>query len=560
MRRSLCILFLLLWPASAVRADEPDMAFQRSLDLLEVDMKLRILGRLRERELYIPPERVRRYADEKRELAAELNMDAGTDLRGIEGWATAAATVRKAEKESMLLVAEAWGKKILKAAASDKKDNPGYLNAVREWEQQRLKWRSDKTCTASAVAASVEELARRCRQDHLGTRWQESACRIYRGAIKDRNRLVNRVVELDRLRLANEASLATLKLVQEKLDLVEKLQKLHKDPTGFLKEEAEKKIFERLTKRYPDTNMANVKWAWGKAKACFSSASSAYSKVSELDSDPALKAFPQTCSTAKKFAVLGAVCKGTIGVVRDLKIAEPLGPFLDVLEFYADGISLVPTVAQKMGKTFARYEQDAVGRRGRWGEDVYARVPYDNLWKTDLRAFGIEAATPQAVPDGAAKLTFLLVPKNVVPRGFATLSREQYVRLNSAVAAERLLKLLRDYRPKGLLAREADADLTKAVGTEAKATPFGEEDQLALAQGHVVSYDGAKWSGQRFATRTDTEIDLATVEMTVREALLRYAAADVALWKEFRAVLKSHGVALAPDRTLKLFNFFANVG
>jgi len=75
-----------------------------------------------------------------------------------------------------------------------------------------------------------------------------------------------------------------------------------------------------------------------------------------------------------------------------------------------------------------------------------------------------------------------------------------------------------------------------------------------------VSYEGAKWSAQRFATRADTEIELATLEMRVREALLRYSAADVVRWKEFRAVLESHGVALAPDRTIKLFNFFANVG
>jgi hypothetical protein len=559
MRPRYCILLLLLAHVTCVCADEQDMAFQKSRDLLEVDMKLRILGRLRERGLYIPAERVRQYAAEKRELASELGMAAGTDLEMIEGWAESAATVRKAEKESMLLVAEAWGKKILTAAVSDDKKNPGYLQALREWEQQRLKWRSDKTTTASAVAAHVEVLASRYKQDHLRTKWEENARRIYRGTMKERGKLVDRVIELDGLRLANEASLATLKTVRDQLGRVDLLQKLKKDPTGTLMAEAEKEVFARLTKRYPDANMANITWAWGKAKGCFSDASTAYGKVSELDSDPGLKAFPQARQTAKGFAVMASVYKNTLGVVKDLEIAKPLGPFIDVLEFYGEGMNLVPTVAQKVSKALVSFGRDPVNRTGAWVA-VYDQTPHDNLFRTDLRHFTVEIATPQTLPDGAAQTYYLLLPKDISRDGYEPLNQQQYLRLRGAIADERIASILRDYRGQGMLSSSADEDVVKAVRTIATKTPFNEVQQLTLAHEFGVEYRGTLWSAPRFAERADTEIDLAVREMILRESLHRYTDNDMVLWRQFCATVESYDVAFAPDRFCRLFNFFASGG
>src|SRR5712691_4387129 len=99
----LALAFLIALALPAIRssaAEGDDLAFRRSLDLIQADMKLRVLERLADRGFYVPQARSAAYREEQRALAAELDGAQRVDAEELRRWSAAAPAVREAEADA----------------------------------------------------------------------------------------------------------------------------------------------------------------------------------------------------------------------------------------------------------------------------------------------------------------------------------------------------------------------------------------------------------------------------------------------------------------------------
>src|SRR5437764_4505621 len=109
-------LLLLPLALSAAPNAETDLSFEKSMDLLKVEMKLEVLRGLYSQGYYIPTPWIVRYQQEYQNLSDDLGLAARNDLGKIEGWSRESAKIQKAEDLEMQKLAEKWGKQALLAA------------------------------------------------------------------------------------------------------------------------------------------------------------------------------------------------------------------------------------------------------------------------------------------------------------------------------------------------------------------------------------------------------------------------------------------------------------
>ncbi|HSH93527.1 MAG TPA: hypothetical protein VK968_05240, partial [Roseimicrobium sp.] len=189
-------------------------------------------------------------------------------------------------------------------------------------------------------------------------------------------------------------------------------------------------------------------------------------------------------------------------------------------------------------------------------------------------SFGLQVATSSDIDMAAAGARFyMLVPKEIVPRGYATLNLEQFKRLTQALADERFINApddasrgISDWLTENMFewrsmdvasAKVSDAflaDLRKSV----RKAVFTPQQALELAQAKApVEIGGQSWTAEKYRTKAEARLDKLADEMLLRESLYRFNKEESPKkWTAFHGLMLQHGVALSPQQILKLFNFY----
>lgn len=543
-------------PVSIVPDDA--IQFDQSWQLMEVSMKIAALERLQSRGFYISPARLRKYIEEQKAIYASLNRAQTLDLLTISGHLNEEIKVKKAEKESMLKLVNVIGTKALRSAVAKKGPDGSGEGAIRiahNWQKMALDSRFDDAVGALQVAEFVEKEALEFYKEEFSS----SARRIYRGAILDKSNLIVNIRQINKKRMAIDASLRTLDYIDKRLQLIDNLQKT---PTQHLQEYVEAKLLAYIKDNYADVNHGNVQWTIGKTKAIFSEISNAASLVGQLDADRNLQDYPDTLSAAKKFAVLSAAYNSTLGIVRDLKITQPLGPMFDVLEFYGQAIALVPTIAQKISALAAKRNQDVADQSAgsRWAK-LYGDLKAPVLWRTELlKRFRAPVVTDASVREGYAENYYLLVSETIDRRGYVELNNEQYNRLANVLADERLLNGPRESGVSDVLDTLLQQKHLPAIRDAAQKTPFTGDQFYQIALGIPIKIHDKQWPTSDFVFRADLVVNELGQEFTVRSALSNYDSANRKKLDAFQQLLARYAAVFPPQRIVKLFNFYVNGG
>ncbi len=585
MRHALLSSLLLV---AAVQEDPAaDLAFQNSRDLLHVQMKIRVLQRLRESGFFIPNAWVRRYLDEQHALNLELDRATKIDVEQIDEWARDVEKVEEAEKDTLEKLAEDWGKKTLKAlteGADEDSDAKGILVVWREYEERQIAWRSKEKRRAYSLARDVQKLIGELRTKAAKSgpavtaaekEWRTSLLRLYRGAVDDRADLLEGIKAIERERLYTLGCLKAMSHVTAGLKLLETLQ----DDRSIAKrvcDGAKDQVSRMLQEAYGGDDPVlkeNIGWATDKSYMVLETAYGAWTKLDELGEDPLLKANPTALRTCKRLAILSGMYTVASDLAKECVVLAPIKPLFEVFDFYGKALDLVPQFAKAMQGFVNKVDQDIVDARllSAWRVVPEEEEP---LTRTVLMVqYGIPLAQRR-------DKYYLLVPEEVVPRKYATLSAGQVERLGQALADERVIFALReasrglavvtenlfDWAPANVLAAVASPAYLKDLAEKARKIPFKEGDLLKLAQDQDVEHDGAPghrskaWKPADFRRVAEALVDSLAEEFTVRSALPRFRSSAMEDWRAFKDLLGRHQVVLAPQEIVRLFTHYHQGG
>jgi len=564
---ALLLAFLAAFASSAADRPSDDLCYRDALALLRAEMKMKVLERLFKAGFYVTPQRIAACNKERHDLAEALGQASNTDFASIEAWAVEDASVKKAEADEVLKLAETYGRKFLKAAAKHegdpaKPEERGSIQEGRELELKLNEWRTQKARSALEMARYMERMAQtgkgRAEVANFNAAWEAGVRETYRHSLRDQRRLVESLEQLQKERMLLDGSLVALKNIQDGL---QKIDLLRKEPLDHVKDLTEKKVLEYLKSRYPDMDEERVKWAYGKTTELLGAGWSTWNTLSELDKDEVLGRYPEALSSAKRAAVVGSVYNYTLGILGDLSLAQSCGPLFDVLKFYGEAIGIVPSVAQKASAIVSRMGQDYLSRPDR---SVWAKLPDEvgELWNTSLyKKMKLRVASGGGLFEGALGVRYYMpVAPEVFPRGFASFDHTQYLRLCEALADERILFAASDAELNTVLGGEVPEADRKALKEKAEKTPFAEQDLVWLAQGRDATLSGKTWTGERLANEVDTRMNALADRMAVCTATGGFNYDHLALWRKFKELLAANPVALTPQQILNLFGTYSATG
>lgn len=567
MKRFFLLIALLLTALMALPLNTAhaasDVSFRKNLDLLKVQMKLRLLEKLFGLGFYIRPKLVAGLQEEQRQLLVDMNGSAAGDFRGLDQWHEQQVNVARAENLEMQKLVAKWGRVALKQTAAARDEFLKFDALVNQWQH------SDKT-RALDMARAMEQLI----QDKRGVAsmgdYANAMKQLYRDALKDTNNLVGGLVELQKERTLLEASRKSLAEIQNYLGKVDDHEE--KGTPGAIKAKIDQVVIEQLQANVanfdPKIDGKTIENLTSRLKKTGEAAYKVWSDLATLDKDRNMN--PSVRSTAKAFSVLGTLYSYTLGLVKDLDEIKALGPIVQFLDFYGEALASIPTLAQNMSALTNRMDQDYLDNRllNSFSQSIPQELgPFHT---TSVRnkygiTLGFGESGGNINREEVAEKFYLIVPNDVMPRGYATLSREQYERLADALADERLanafdeahrslIEFLQhnrfDPRLADPLAPTAASSYLTSLKTAATTSPLNKSNELiALAQG--MDDRPAGWIPLR-----DKRIESLAEELIIREALGRFHEEDRLGWHQFTATLTGENVPLAPPQILKLFNFY----
>lgn len=553
-------------------------ALERSLKLLQLESKLRVLQLHYEQAgFYIPSGWPERLQEEHQTLMTELGEASTLKSAGLDSWLEQS---KKARENEVLQMVEFMEKHLPDLLKADKNETSKKQTEVKARELQNKKNLTAQEISKFITQQTLPVVLNGADQTDAGIRrkfseqWRIAAEEIYRGAIKDSKDLAASIAKYEKDRLAVEARLVFLKAVEEHLEVLSAVR----EPVDKIKETAQEKATEKLQEwlstNYKDVPEDYVKETWGKVKEEYGSAKDLYDKVSELDKDMTLKGNPTAMGAAKRFAILSALYKYTLGKVADSPAMKALGPLKDFLEYYGSALELIPEVAKKTQALVDNIDQQHKGVRAL---DVWATV-MPNIEPSKLRslpafeAFNMQVAADAEIDESSPNARYyFIVEKTVIPRGYATFNREQFLRLEQAIADERFLNAHGDssrgamdwitenmfeWRAANLLSpRVSDAYVTD-LKANAKKTPFTQKEMLDLAFGQTITFKDETWSAEKFRTKAEAELEKRGEEFSARLATPNFNLTKMSQWHAFNILLIKYAVAFNPKQIVRLFSFY----
>lgn len=597
MRYAIASVLLIMSLASSLRAApgaEEDMTFQKNLDLLHVQMKLRVLSIMRDNDFFVPKSIVKRYLDEQDQLCLELGAASKAEIDATSDWAKEMDTAKKAEEETMEKVAEDWGRKFLGAATAGA-DNPdakagekSALVAYREYQLGMAEFHKKEKKSALEVARFVENYALKIKDNAnynpiAYREWRRMANQTYRGAVKDTDNLVLSLKRIEQERMVYDGALKAMKHIAEAMKVIEFVRD-DKSTVENLAEKTRDAVSEYLKGKYGDgwpDREENIKFAVDKVYAVGKRCVEAYKACGDLDKDPLLAENPTALGMCKRMAVFTALYDSVLEVAKDTFIFAPIMPLVSVLEYYGKSMGLVTPFARAMQKFC---NQVAQGHKGFAQLSTWGGLMDKNLgpfWETSLtRHYGMQIATGHDKWEGEDLKFYMVVPKELMTHGYFVFNQEQYDRMAEAIAAERLINArgeasrgamewvtenMFEWRSASVLSPVESSVYIESLKKAALKSPWLEKgkqtDLQALANGLPVTLKDKEVSASSLLSRLDITLDLLATELTVRTALPKYTGADsLKAWEVFKTILKAEKVNLPPDQVIKLFTYYASSG
>ena len=557
---ALLLTALMALPPNTARAGN-EVSFSKNLDLLRVEMKLKLLEKLFGLGFYIRPKLVAGLQEEQRQLLVDINGSAAGDFRGLDQWHEQQVIVARAEDLEMQKLVEKWGKKALQQASATRDEVLKFDALVNQWR------RSDKT-RALDMARAMEQILKDKLRVPSGRDYTNAALQLY-GAFIDTDDLVGGLVKLQKERTLLEASRASLAEIQSILGRIDDFEKATPDS---IKEKIDKVVIEHLQANFtvfdPKIDGPTIANLTSQLKTIGEKGYEVWSNLAKLDKDRHMN--PSVRRAAKTSSVMGTIYSYVFGLVKNLDETNAAGPIGQILTFYGAVLASIPTLAQSMSAMTERMDQDYLDNRllNSFSQTVPQELgPFHT---TSVRnKFGIDLGFGESggniVREEVADKFYLIVPTDVMPRGYASLSREQYERLADALADERLANAFDEasrslseflehnrFNPQVAdpLAPTAASSYLASLKTAATTSPLNTSKELvALAQG--MDNRPAGW-----ITPRNKRIESLAEELTIREALNRFRESDRLDWHRFTDMLTTANVPLAPPQILHLFNFY----
>ncbi len=579
-KRILVTVTCLLLGCIRALADGPGIdadALERSLQMLHLEMKVNVLQTYYARGgFYITPQWTKAIQDDYQKLAEETGKAASLKNANVDDWLAESRKTRDNEVLAMYKLVEDNIPKLMawdKTSAEDK-----------QFEQQLAQWQRDHNKDLVVVARYVEGLVKPIADANRGKAdsaveilWWRSARNLYRGSIKDTDDLVTSIAAYDQKRLDLESRLVLLKEYETGLDIAKAAQDPVKKMIDTASEKSLEKAQEYFKTYYTDIDPDKVKKMWGNRKSELEQMWALNSKLTELDNDDVLKGNPNAKAIAKRFAIMGALYNYTFGRVKDTAIMKAMGPLADFLEFYGEAIKLIPDVAIKIQSVTNKTDQDLHNVRALDPWNVTGLPPGDLRQLTMFDSFSLHIGTDASIDDllSANARYYLLVDKSVVPRGFATLSADEFTRMTDTVSYERFINApaeasrgigewvsenMFEWRSTSALSAVASDAYLSDLKKMSRALSLTEKDLLDLAHNLPVTYQAKQWTADSLKAEADRKLDARAEEMTVRTALPNYRDSYLKEWQDFKAMLRKNKVALTPPQILKLFAYYHNSG
>ncbi|MBI4243989.1 MAG: hypothetical protein HY606_07860 [Planctomycetes bacterium] len=571
------------------QSDDNELAFTKSMELLEIQMKTKVLHILLERGFYVPIKLLKTYYDEQGKLNDELSSAMDRDMGVSFEWLDQIQKVGEAESSIMLKTAE-WTlgklKEIAKGELKEKKQVETVIEGTEkiskalkesmELEKKIIKWKSNKAWSSYDIAVYVYDVIdARLQNRQLGEKLDKSLLKLFRGAIQDRKNIVGGIKALDEQRMLIDARLKTLASLESKMKVIEFLNKDHVDKVkDFITDQLIKYAKERYIIEDQEIFEKNVKSVINESVSLVQKVWSTASDLKELDKDRILSTNPTALKFAKGFVKLGLLYELTLKVLKKIPGADKLGPLFDFLEYYGEAILLVPKVAQKMAVMVDRMDQGYLGYRKM---SAWADLPDPPYLSTSLmNHFQLQIATSGEINEEQENARFyILVPKELNSNKYLEFNKGQYDRLAQALADERIIfgreeasgsywKLFKDRisgtRTDSPLSPEADEDYLKELTIAARKLSIEDKDMVKLASGQEIDYKGGKWTAEKLRNRCETEITLMARELLIRESLKEFDVGKLEQWQNFKALLTQNKVVFNQDSIFKLFGYYVTQG
>lgn len=590
-----CVLAIVCFPCPLIAKDAgAEARFEQSMDLLELQMQMQVLDRFRNitagpngqpQGHYFPDNQIRALSEQVESLREQIGISLERDIEKVEKRSADERKIDQAEAESLKQLTLSLGRKALKLMGKESQRYAELRNKLDQLEQKRTK-------NAIVIARFIEEQVR----PHLGSadaEWRQSAKKTFRGNVNDLNRLSNTLVYREKRRSQRDSAVAMLKAFDQSIEtgtnVYGKLNKLresmNKTPAELfsnrLQSDFESRVESEATHRLerslrphygadaPQIAQQRVKTGMSLIKKM----NQARAGAAALESDITLRRYPTALGTAKGFTVLGAIYSFVIETVDEIDKVGVLDPLLEVAKFYGEAINLVPGIAQKVARLQDRRFQGILGVSS---DDAWSVVKHElgeaQLSSSGLRnVFGLEIAVGQGRREDSPGAPFyMLVDKDIDPRGYIDLTFEKYHRLAQALADERFLfarseaerstgdflsGLYKNYDNRPLSTHRAPG-FEQDWARRTTQTPFGVEDLRRLAEGGSVQYRGRQWSAASLAAEREGKLRMLVIDQIVAAVGGEVNNANAHRWLTFSEILWSHKEPLTPTETLELFGRF----
>lgn len=569
---------------------DEDISFEKNLELLHVQMKIRVLKKLRELNFFVPKTLPLRYFSEQQELCSDLGIASGKDLDTVSDWTAEVERTRDAEVSLMQKAAEDYGRKVLDFLTEGAKDpnakqekdgdrDKSFWVAYREYQLKMAEWNKKDKKRAVEMAQYIkrlsETIASRPGPRKFNDDWKTTMDQIYRGALKDRNDLIAAMDAIEKERLYYVGCLRTMKEIQDKLKLIDSLT----DEKSFWESSAEKardRAIEYLQEKYGNDNdqiKSDIKWSAEKIYSAVKAGWDTWRACSDLDKDPVLKENPTALAGCKRMAAFTAIYDTISDTSKDLTILAPLRPLFKVLDYYSKAMGLITPFARAMQKFADQVDQDCRGfrRLDRFGDLM--DQGFGPFWDTSLsKVYHLPIATGHDRFDGPNLDYYMVAPKDKTLAGYFHWGQKEHDRLAEALACERMINapqeaasgVFNKFRDTNLLSPTAAEGYLNEVKTKARNSPFQDDarapDVRALADGQPVNLNGKEQTADSLARRFDTNLDIMAEEMTVRTAVAQFQPSCLKDWENFKALVRDQKVPLPPQQLLNLFGFYESNG